>query len=66
MIPAPGVQVVEVDDVEVVDGSLSVFLLLSDGSLVGVCVPIDELISRGHTIIEAADAPAMREAPLLQ
>jgi hypothetical protein len=45
---------------------LSVFLLLSDGSLVGVCVPIDELISRGHTIIEAADAPAMREAPLLQ
>lgn len=66
MIPAPGVTFHELDSADVVDDALSVFMLLSDGSLVAVCVPIAELIRRGHTIVEAVDAPAFCVAPLVQ
>jgi hypothetical protein len=45
---------------------LSVFMLLSDGSLVGVCLPIDDLIRQGHTVVEAADAPAFGVDSALQ
>jgi hypothetical protein len=66
MIRPPGVHVVEVDDVDLVDGDLAVYMLLSDGSTVGALLPLDELVGRAHTVIEGADAPAMREAPVLQ
>ena len=58
MIPAPGVTFCDLDSADMVDDVLSVFMLLSDGSLVGVCLPIAELIRQGHTIVEAVDAPA--------
>ena len=60
MIPAPGVTFCELDSADVVDDVLSVFMLLSDGSLVAVCVPIAELIRRGHTVVEAVDAPVLQ------
>ena len=47
MIPAPGVTFCNLDSADVVDDVLSVFMLLSDGSLVGVCLPIADLIRRG-------------------
>ena len=64
MIPPPDVTFCALDDVDVVDDSLSIFMTLSDGSTVAVCLSIDELIGRGHTIIEASDGPAFR-VPIL-
>lgn len=58
MIPAAGVTAL--DDVDVVDDSLSIFMAMSDGSIVAVCLPIAELIRRGHTVVDAAAAPAFR------
>ena len=66
MIPGPGVRFCNLDSADVVDDVLSVFMLLSDGSLVAVCLPIAELIRRGHTIVEAVDAPAFCVDPVLQ
>ena len=66
MIPAPGVTFCNLDSADVVDEVLSVFMLLSDGSLVGVCLPIDDLIRQGHTVVEAADAPAFGVDSALQ
>ena len=56
MIPAPGVRLSELDSVEVIGDDLSVFMLLSDGSLVAICLPIAELLRRGHTLVPAAPA----------
>ncbi len=58
MIPPIGVTCLQLDEAEIVDDVLSVFLLLSDGSLVGACLPIADLIRQGHTVVEAVDAPA--------
>lgn len=66
MIPAPGVTFCELDSADVVDDALSVFMLLSDGSLVGVCLPLAELIRRGRVLVEATPAPALRVVPVLQ
>ena len=45
MIPSPGVASASLDSADVVDDGLGVFMLmaLSDGSLVGLCLPIAEL-----------------------
>ena len=66
MIPPPNVTFCALDDIEVIGDDLSVFMLLSDGSTVAVCLPIDELVRRGYTIIEASDGPAFREVPILR
>ena len=66
MIPAPGVTFCNLDSADVVDDVLSVFMLLSDGSLVGVNLPIADLIRQGHTVVEAVDAPAFCVPPALQ
>ena len=66
MIPAPGVTFSALDSVDVADDTLIVFLLLSDGTEVLLGLPIAELIRRGHTIVEAADAPAFCAETTLQ
>ena len=60
MIPAPGVTFSELEAADVVGEDLSVFLLLSDGSLVAVCLPIVDLIRQAHTIVAAVDAPVLQ------
>jgi hypothetical protein len=66
VIPRIGVVFSEIDDVDVVDDALAVYLELTDGTIVAALLPIDEVIERAHEVITASDAPAMREAPLLQ
>jgi len=66
MIPRSGVKVSRLDDAEIIGDDLSLFLELTDGSVIALCLPIAELIRRGHTIIEAVDAPAFCVGPVLQ
>ena len=66
MIPAPNVAFSALDDADIVDDVLSVFMVLSDGSTIAAIIPIDELIARGHTVIEAEDAPAFHSLLVLQ
>ena len=66
MIPAPNVVFAALDDVDVVDDAVGIYMELTDGSIVAALVPLTELIERAHCVIEAADAAAYSEAPVLQ
>ena len=59
MIPSPGVRFAAIDSTNLVEtgDELSVWLEMSDGTLVGCYLPIGELIGRGHTIEEPQHLP---------
>lgn len=68
MTPPPGVTFSELDSADATDDGQDIFmlLLLSDGSEIGVTVPVAELIRRGHAVVEPAAAPALYVVPVLQ
>jgi hypothetical protein len=60
MIPAPGVTFSAIDSTNIVEtgDQLSIWMSMSDGSLVAVYLPIAELIQRGSVIENGTRAPA--------
>jgi len=60
MIPAAHATVIEVDSCGVDGDSVIIFLTLATGATHAIALPLAELLERGHTVVEAADAAALR------